>query len=107
MPSGSRILLPVDDEFLRQDVQDLLVIRDRHGSGLDDAVGLGDFLFLDATIARVRLRMWLPAPRVTSVIRQSAISSTSSRHAGSTPSSPDVDDHALLQSARRLGAEGR
>ena len=46
----AHVLLPVDDEFLRQDVQDLLVVRDRDRLGrLDDAidVGLRDFLFLD------------------------------------------------------------
>ena len=46
----AHVLLPVDDEFLRQDVQDLLVVRDRDRlRRLDDAVdvGLRDFLLLD------------------------------------------------------------
>ena len=38
----AHVLLPVDDEFLRQDVQDLLVVRDRDRlRRLDDAVDVG------------------------------------------------------------------
>ena len=46
----AHVLLAVDDEFLRQDVQDLLVVRDRDRlRRLDHAVdvGLRDFLVLD------------------------------------------------------------
>ena len=46
----AHVLLPVDDEFLRQDVQHLLIVGNRDCLGrFHDAVdvGLGDFLFLD------------------------------------------------------------
>jgi hypothetical protein len=51
IPSGSRTSsCPVDDEFLRQDVQNLLVVRNRDRlCGFDHAidVGLRDLLLLD------------------------------------------------------------
>ena len=46
----AHVLLPVDDEFLRQDVQHLLIVGNRDClCRFHDAVdiGLGDFLFLD------------------------------------------------------------
>ena len=107
----AHVLLAVDDEFLRQDVQDLLIIgdRDRLG-GLDDAIDvrLRHLLLLDRDHAA-----GVEAADVTSADGRVHLGDRAIRHQLSLLEDAldrrhrrfDVDHDAFLEPARRLRAQ--
>ena len=103
-------LLRVDDEFLRQDVQDLLVGRDRHGArGVDHAVHVAGrhFLVADRDDA-VRVEAAHVAARDAREHRVDLAAGHQLRLLDGAldrlHGRVDVDDHALLEPARRVRA---
>ena len=103
--------LRVDDEFLRQDVQDLLVGRDRHRlRRVDHAVDVAgcDFLVADRDDA-VRVQAAHVAAGDAGVHRVDLAAGHQlgffDRALDRLHGRVDVDDHALLQAARRMRAD--
>ena len=103
--------LAVDDEFLRQHVQDLLVRRNGHGLGRVHHVlhvDVAHFAIADRDHAvRIQAAHVQPAmPANTERISQPAMSSASSIGAlDRLHRRLDVDHHAFLQAARGLRAD--
>ena len=100
--------LMIDDEFLREDVQDLLVRGNRHGPrGIDHAVDVaGRYLLVADRHDAVRVE----APHMTACDPGEHRVDLAARHQlgfldralDRLHGRIDVDDHALLETARRM-----